>query len=120
MDGVDYPAILAKSSDLWIVYLNKDHAFFKSVESYMAKLYGGQSQEHVQAMISREVQNTYATEVEVFAYHLRTQHKRDKAMSGVGINSFITPQALYARLLGTCWTLYPKIERGLTRVLKKR
>lgn len=96
-----YPVEMSKQGSRVNVTLNEDHELFEA-------LYQKASREYVcsPADARAAVRDFYETDLSMYVYHI-------SSLKRVDFSEFTTLEALHMRLLGTAWTIYPKVAHSI-------
>lgn len=96
-----YPVEMAKQGSTVNVTFNEDHELFEA-------LYQKAIREYVcsPADARLAVKDFYETDLSMYVYHI-------SSLKRVDFSEFTTLEALHMRLLGTAWTIYPKVTHSL-------
>ena len=96
-----YPVEMSKQGSKVNVTLNEDHELFEA-------LYEKASREYVCSPADARVavRDFYETDLSMYVYHI-------SSLKRVDFSEFTTLEALHMRLLGTAWTIYPKVTHSL-------
>jgi len=96
-----YPVEMSKQGSKVNVTLNEDHELFEA-------LYEKASREYVCSPADARVavRDFYETDLSMYVYHI-------SSLKRVDFSVFTTLEALHMRLLGTAWTIYPKVTHSL-------
>lgn len=102
-DKKSYPVEMSKQGSTVNVTLNQDHVLFealceKACREYVCK--------PVDARMA--VKDFYETDLSMYVYHI-------SSLKSVDFKAFTTLEALHMRLLGTAWTIYPKVTNSLSK-----
>lgn len=98
-----YPVEMSKQGSKVNVTLNEDHELFEA-------LYEKASREYVCSPADARVavRDFYETDLSMYVYHI-------SSLKRVDFSEFTTLEALHMRLLGTAWTIYPKVAQSLSK-----
>ena len=98
-----YPVEMSKQGSRVNVTLNEDHELFEA-------LCEKASREYVCSPADARVavRDFYETDLSMYVYHI-------SSLKRVDFSEFTTLEALHMRLLGTAWTIYPKVAKSLSK-----
>lgn len=103
VDGKSYPVFMSKQGENVEVILNEDHEMFEAVYKKVCDEYTCPPNTARDA-----VKEFYQTDLCMYIYHVLS-------LKGVDFTPFATHEALYIRLLGTVWTIYPNVIRSVSK-----
>jgi hypothetical protein len=98
-----YPVEMAKRGSTVNVTLNQDHEIFEA-------LYEKARGEYLCSLADarKAVKDFYETDLSMYVYHV-------SSLKSVDFSQFTTLEALHMRLLGTAWTIYPKVAQSISK-----
>jgi len=98
-----YPVEMSKQGSTVNVTLNEDHEIFEALCNKACAEYTCPPVEACAA-----IRDFYETDLSMYVYHL-------SSLKRVDFSEFTTLEALHMRLLGTAWTIYPKVAQSLSK-----
>lgn len=98
-----YPVEMSKQGSKVNVTLNEDHEIFEALCEKACRDYVC-----TPADARMVVKDFYETDLSMYVYHI-------SSLKSVDFSAFTTLEALHMRLLGTAWTIYPKVMSSLSK-----
>lgn len=103
VDEKSYPVKMSEQASNVEVIVNEDHELFEALYNKACKQYTCPPD-----VARKTVKDFYQTDLSMYIYHVNS-------LKGADFTSFATLEALYMRLLGTAWSVYPKIGQSINQ-----